>query len=128
MTTPRLRRAGHLVEQIVREPRRGAPHHHPVHAVRTRTERATQPRRAELQARAEAIGKVIGVARSDQRRELGPCVGIGILLEPAGRGLDEVCGHERSVEKDIAGRGPKWLITSAAARDASFPHASRGMS
>ena len=87
-----LGRARHPVEQIRARapPRRAARSPGSCGSVRRRARRAARPCRTAAARRSDRQS-ASSVARSEQRCELGPCVGIGIFLEPAGRGRDEVC-------------------------------------
>ena len=127
MTTPRLSRVRHPVEEVSREPCRGATHDHTVHAIRSGAERAAEAGGAELQAGCEPILECVEVAASDEVFELGPGGRVRIFLEPPGRRGEESVAHRSSVVSAIAGRGPIWLITWAAAIEPSCPHRANGM-
>ena len=119
-------RSGPLVdiEHIRRQAGGGLAHHQPVHPQRAGPNGGAQSGGAEREVAGEP-GLQLGVGAGEQIAQLGLDVGIRLGLQPALRRGAHV-GHGNNVRSATRGRGPTWLITSAAAIDPSRAHSVSG--
>ena len=114
------------LQQVLDEPARRLADDEAVHAQRSGPDGGTQPGGAEHQPATEPGGQLVG-GPAEQGGELVADVVVGFGVEPApGGGADVVDRHGKSVRSSTRGRGPTWLITSAAAIEPSRPHSSSG--
>ncbi len=110
-------------EQVVGEPRRGLPDDEAVHPQRTGADGRAQAGRSEHQAPVEALGEDV-VGAGEEGAQLVTHVVVGLGGEPA---LGDLARgrHDSRVRSSTRGRGPTWLITSAAAIEPMRPHSAR---
>ena len=123
MATPRRGGVGLLGEEVVGEAAGGLAHDEPVHAQRPGADGRAQAGGAEHQLAVEALGEDV-VGSVEQGLQLGADVVVGLGGEPALGGVARG-GHDSRVRSSTSGRGPTWLITSAAAIDPMRPHSVR---
>jgi hypothetical protein len=80
--------------QMSHQPRRGLAHHQAIHAVRSRSQGPTQPRRPELESPPEPIGQLDRLARGDERGHLAARGHVGIGIHPGDDPGGELLAHQ----------------------------------